>query len=49
VRDVRPSAGAQALAWLFALVALGNAVSTLLQCGFGPCPDNPTRYELLAK
>ena len=25
------------------------AVSTLLECGFGPCPDHPTGYELLAK
>jgi disulfide bond formation protein DsbB len=49
VRDVRPSAGAQALGWLFVLVVLASAVSTLLQCGFGPCPDNPTGYELLAK
>jgi hypothetical protein len=24
-------------------------VSTLLECGFGPCPDNPTGYELLQK
>jgi disulfide bond formation protein DsbB len=49
VRDVRPSAVAQALGWLFVLVALANAVSALLQCGFGPCPDNPTGYELLAR
>lgn len=49
VRDVRPTAGAQALGWLFVLVALANAVSTLLQCGFGPCPDNPTGYELLRR
>ena len=49
VHDVRPPAGAQALGWLFVLVVLANAVSTLLECGFGPCPDNPTGYELLAK
>jgi disulfide bond formation protein DsbB len=49
VRDVRPTAGAQALGWLFVLVVLANAVSTLLQCGFGPCPDNPTGYELLTR
>lgn len=49
VRDVRPTAGAQALGWLFVLVVLANAASTLLQCGFGPCPDNPTGYELLTK
>jgi disulfide bond formation protein DsbB len=49
VHDLRPSAGAQALGWLFVLVVLANAVSTLAECGFGPCPDNPTGYELLAK
>lgn len=49
VRDFRPTVGAQALGWLFVLVVLGNAVSTLLECGFGPCPDNPTGYELLQK
>ncbi|HSD52837.1 MAG TPA: disulfide bond formation protein B [Burkholderiales bacterium] len=49
VQDFRPSASAQALGWLFVLIVLANAVSTLLECGFGPCPDNPTGYELLAK
>ena len=49
VQDIRPSASAQALGWLFVLIVLANAVSTLLECGFGPCPDNPTGYELLAK
>lgn len=46
VRDVRPSLLAQALGWVFVLVALGNAASTLLLCGVGPCPENPTGYEL---
>jgi disulfide bond formation protein DsbB len=49
VRDERPTAGTQALGWLFVLVVLANAASTLLECGFGPCPDNPTGYELLQK
>jgi disulfide bond formation protein DsbB len=49
VSDWRPSATAQALGWLFVLIALANAVSTLLECGFGPCPDNPTGYELRQK
>jgi disulfide bond formation protein DsbB len=49
VQEVRPTIGAQLLGWLFVLVALGAAVSALLQCGFGPCPENPTGYELLAK
>jgi hypothetical protein len=33
--------------WLvIALVAL-NVISTLLECGLGACPDNPTTYHLL--
>ena len=31
---------------VIALTAL-NAASTLLECGFGACPDNPVVYELL--
>jgi disulfide bond formation protein DsbB len=32
---------------LFALLALGNGVSTVLECAGGLCPDNPTDYLLL--
>lgn len=32
---------------LFALVVLANGVSTVLECGGGLCPDNPTSYQLL--
>jgi disulfide bond formation protein DsbB len=49
VRDWRPTAAAQILGWLFVALALANAVSTLLLCGFGPCPENPTGYELLQR
>ncbi|MFC3134054.1 disulfide bond formation protein B [Microbaculum marinum] len=31
---------------LFALIALGNAVSTVAECELGLCPDNPTTYQL---
>lgn len=31
---------------LFAVVAVGNIASTLLICGLGLCPDNPTHYLL---
>jgi len=31
---------------LIALLALGNAISTFLECGWMQCPDNPTRYLL---
>jgi hypothetical protein len=49
VSEWRPTPTAQVLGWLFVLIVVGNAVSTLLECGFGPCPDNPTGYELLQK
>jgi disulfide bond formation protein DsbB len=32
---------------LFALIALCNGVSTVLECAGGLCPDNPTDYLLL--
>lgn len=34
-------------AGVFAVAVAGNVVSTVLECGGGLCPDNPTRYELL--
>jgi disulfide bond formation protein DsbB len=34
----------RAVLWLFLLVVAGNLVSTLLECGVGPCADNPTSY-----
>jgi hypothetical protein len=30
---------------MIALTAL-NVVSTLMECGFDSCPDNPVAYEL---
>jgi len=33
--------------WLFAFLVAGNLVSTLLECGVGPCADNPTAYDWL--
>ncbi len=32
---------------LVAIIAFGNAVSALLECGLLACPDDPTRYVLL--
>jgi disulfide bond formation protein DsbB len=32
---------------LFTLLALGNGISTVLECSVGLCPDNPTDYLLL--
>lgn len=31
----------------FLLIIAANLVSTLLECGFTQCPDDPTRYEWL--
>jgi disulfide bond formation protein DsbB len=33
---------------VFAVVAVGNFISTLLICGLGFCPDNPTQYLLFS-
>jgi disulfide bond formation protein DsbB len=33
--------------WLVIGLTAINAVSTLLECGYAACPDNPTFYELL--
>jgi len=30
--------------WLFVALAAANAVAFLLECGLGPCPDNPVGY-----
>ncbi|WP_415069892.1 hypothetical protein [Polynucleobacter necessarius] len=30
---------------LFILLVFGNLVSTLLECGIGPCADDPVKYE----
>lgn len=45
--DVRaPPSGAIArfACLLFLVLAAANAVAFLLQCGLGPCPDDPTGY-----
>jgi len=48
-RDRVPPAGlfAAFASWLFVAVAAANVASFLLECGFGPCPDNPTGYMWL--
>lgn len=30
--------------WLFLLLVAGNMASTVLECGFGACPDDPVSY-----
>lgn len=33
-----------AVMWLFVFLVAANVVSTLLECGFGACPDDPVSY-----
>ena len=44
---VSGEAFAQAAVWLVIVLTALNVVSTLLECGFGACADNPVVYELL--
>jgi disulfide bond formation protein DsbB len=40
---------ARVAVWLVIALAALNVVSTLLECGFGACPDNPLAYEFLKR
>jgi disulfide bond formation protein DsbB len=40
---------ARAAVWLMIALTALNVVSTLLECGFDACPDNPLGYELLKR
>ena len=40
---------AQTAVWLVIGLTSLNVISTLLECGFGACADNPTVYELLKR
>ncbi|MDP3693076.1 disulfide bond formation protein B [Bradyrhizobium sp.] len=42
-----PGAFATSAVWLVIALTALNVVSTLLECGFGACADNPVAYELL--
>lgn len=45
-REVRSrSMLANGLVILFILLVFGNLISTLLECGLGPCADDPVKYE----
>jgi hypothetical protein len=46
----RPAAGgllARGAVLLLLVLAVGNTVSTFLECGIGQCADDPTSYRLL--
>lgn len=40
---------AVAAVWLVMALTALNVISALLECGFGPCADNPVVYELLRR
>jgi len=44
-----PGAFAATAVWLVIGLTALNVVSTLLECGFGACADNPVVYELLKR
>jgi disulfide bond formation protein DsbB len=45
-RDVRSrSMLANALIIIFILLVVGNLISTLMECGIGPCVDDPVKYD----
>jgi hypothetical protein len=49
---VLPATGgafAQTSVWLVIALTSANVVTTLLECGFGACADNPIVYELLKR
>jgi disulfide bond formation protein DsbB len=50
--DAKPApanAFAQIAVWLVIALTALNVLSTLLECGFAACPDNPVEYELLKR
>ena len=53
IHDTTPSIEAGAFAriavWLVIALTAANVLSTLVECGFGACPDNPVDYELLRR
>src|SRR5262245_36032437 len=40
---------ARVAVWLVIALTALNVLSTLLECGFAACPDNPVEYELLKR
>jgi disulfide bond formation protein DsbB len=46
---LQAGAFAQVAAWLVIALTALNVASTVLECGFAACPDNPVKYELLRR
>ena len=47
--DIVGSAFVNVAIWLVVALTALNVISSLLECGLGACPDNPTIYELLQR
>src|SRR6202048_1679713 len=48
-KHVGPGAFATTAVWLVIGLTALNVVSTLLECGFGACAENPVVYEMLKR
>jgi disulfide bond formation protein DsbB len=48
-KPIEAGAFAHAAVWLVIALTALNVLSTLLECGFAACPDNPVEYELLKR
>jgi len=49
MQPVTPGPFATVAVWLVIALTAMNVASTLLECGFGACADNPVVYELLRR
>ena len=47
--EVAPGAFATMAVWLVIALTALNVVSTLLECGFGACAEDPAVYELFKR
>jgi disulfide bond formation protein DsbB len=48
-KPVQVGASAYIAVWLVIALTTLNVISTLLECGFAACPDNPVEYELFKR
>ena len=45
----KPGWPGRVAAGAFLSILVINVLSTTVECGFGPCPDNPTQYQWLSR
>ena len=48
-KPIEVGAFARTAVWLVIALTALNVISTLMECGFAACPDNPVEYELLKR